>query len=293
MLCVVTMRPGEQGRAYRLPSERDATAGRKAGEELERQKKVSAEPLSLVPDEPISHAGTFRIIKMLIYGARTWGDLFTGRQALALVELGRSVASSMRQPSSSPATGRFDPECASAIRTCLALVLDRQADTLTSISRWNSAGEKIEGIFSRQAIPILWDFAEANPFSGATGGLEGAIDWVSEVIEANRCISVAGQTSFGSATSVALPDDSAHAVVTDPPYYDSIAYAALSDFFYVWLRRTVGPDHYQLLQTSVVERQDEIIVDMPHERNTVNKDVRFYEEKLTEAFGEERRVASP
>jgi len=122
------------------------------------------------------------------------------------------------------------------VQTCLALVIDRQANTLTSLSRWHITGEKIEGVFARQALPMIWDFGEANPFSSSTGCFDGALEWVSQVFEANSILPHAGQTETSSATTLPLPDEIAQVFFTDPPYYDSVPYADLSDFFYVYYR---------------------------------------------------------
>jgi hypothetical protein len=107
------------------------------------------------------------------------------------------------------------------------------------------------------------------------------------------CLAQPGHVAIASATAHPLPDDGAHAVVTDPPYYDAVPYAHLSDFFYVWLRRSVGAVHPVLLKQEQVPKEAEIVVDRPHELSTSTKDIDSYERALGMAFAEARRVLRP
>ncbi len=387
LFCVVTTRPDVRGRFYRLPTKADQAAFDAAAAELERRERAdgtersqkgrrAAEGIeesrggrrSLVPDEAISHEGTFRILKPLIYGMDRWGDLFSPRQALALTTLARLVrqaASQCGREASSPALARLahsperaghpkartarssagtahseeslghsrewkadssagmsrseagadaagagtafsgppagssfpdgpDGSLTEAVMTCLGLVLGRQADRLSANTHWDQGYVKIANTFGRQALGMVWDFAEANIFSGATGDFEGALGWVVKICELNGSLSMLpGHVEQVSATNHPLPDDAAAALVTDPPYYDSVAYAYLSDFFYVWMRRTIADIHPSLFRESAVPKDAEIIVDMPHKLNTRNKDIAFYEREMTKAFAECRRVLAP
>ena len=174
------------------------------------------------------------------------------------------------------------------------LAIDRQANALTSLSRWNTVGEKIEGVFARQAIPLLWDYAEVNPFSGSSGDLEGALEWVLKVCDENAFLSgTDGQAVPASATRHPLADNSANAFLTDPPYYDAVSYAFLSDFFYVWLKRGLANLHFEFLSYDSVPKDEEIVVDRPHELSNSTHDIEFYEGELSKAFGEGRRVIRP
>lgn len=291
MFCVVTTKSSEQGRFYRLPTQRDLDAVRKAKVELERRKQEWKGKLSLVPNEPITHQGSFRIIKMLIYGAEVWSDLFTSRQLLTLTTFEEKVKKLLLLESFQKNIGKNSNE----VETVLAFILDKLADKSSSLCRWKSSAEYMAGnTFSRQALPIVFDFCEANLFGDATGDINSEVVWVEKVIRhISSSVDHSGNSNLASASSNPLPDDVAHAIITDPPYYSSVAYGVLSDFFYVWLKRSLSNLHLNLLSKFTVMIDDEIIVDMPHVLNTTNKDVHFYENKLELAFKENRRVLRP
>ncbi len=290
LFCVVTKRETEPGRFYRLPTEHDISAIRKAISELERRKTTHKGPLSIVPDEAISVVGSYRIIKMLLYGATTWGDIFSPRQALALAELSSLVKSVAEYVSKSES-----PELAIPVQTCLAFVTDKMADKASSLCRWKATAEYMGGnTFGRQALPMMWDFCEASVLGEVTGDIASEVEWVEKVLQ-NISLSVCGfgHTEEASATSHPLPDDSASAYITDPPYYHAISYATLSDFFYTWLRRMLSSAYPELFRLIETQKHNEIIVDLPHALNTAQKDITFYENELCKAFSEGRRILRP
>lgn len=293
LLAVVTARPEQQGRFYRLPTKVDFDAVRRAAEELESRQANSNRrdvqvSLSIVPDEKIS-PNELRRISVPIYGMERWGDLFSPRQALALATLARLVADARSQM----ADGR-DSALSDAVATCLAFANGRQADATSSLARWHLTGEKHAATFGRQALGMVWDFSEVNPLSEMTGGYPGALEWVLKVCEANTVTAAwSGHVEQASATAHPLPDDSASAVVTDPPYYDAVPYAYLSDFFYVWMRRSLSRTHPDLFRDDCVPKAAEIVVDRPHQLSQSNKNVAFYERELQKAFAEARRVLRP
>jgi adenine-specific DNA methylase len=275
LLAVVTLRPGEQGRHYRLPADRDYEAVRKA---MKRLQEVAAKPLpgglSPVPDELLPPIGTlgFRVQR---YGMLQWGDLFTARQRLALVTLAPAEAS------------------AGAVAELAAFALSRLADKNASLAVWNQPAEKVEHVFARQALPLVWDFAEASPFSGATGGYDGALDLVAKVAGAWPGSRV-GQFQLGDAVMHPLPDETAAVWFTDPPYYDAVPYADLSDFFFVWLRRAL-PGHPLLRDPSdpnnrLTPKRQEIVQDETKTADSQPKDRAFFEKAMSRAFKEGRRV---
>ena len=221
LTAVATLKPGQTGRHYRLPTAADYAAVRLAQERiahiLNEWERGGRQGLCPVPDEPLPPIGTlgFRVQR---YGMLEWGDLFTARQKAAFLVLGKLTASS------------------EAHQQALSMALGRAANAGCSLARWHTSGEKHEGVFSRQALPIVWDYSEGNPLSESTGGYDGAVEWIAKVASAWPGSS-RGQVEEADATDHPLPDESADVWFTDPPYYDAVPYADLSDFFIVWLKR--------------------------------------------------------
>lgn len=284
LFCVVTTRPGQQGRFYRLPNDRDLEAARLAADELRRRAASHTGPLSLVPDEELDVRG-IRHTWAMLYGIERWRDLFTPRQSLAVTSLARLVCEVSDRVPQQAGEG-----LATAVQTCLALALDRQADHSNSACTWNPSGPKVQHLFTRQAVPMVWDFAEAAPLGDSVGDWSHAVECVLIALRNALHFSTIGQAQQASATAHPLPDGTASAVVTDPPYYDAVPYAYLSDFFYVWQRRVLSPVHPDLLGEPAVPKDAEIVVDRPHVRSHSTHDVAFYQAQLTNAFVESHRI---
>jgi adenine-specific DNA methylase len=290
LFAVVIVRAGEQGRHYRLPTLVDQDAIQRTAGELERRNAESRRGpdrrgLSLVPDEVIS-PNELRRISVPLYGMKNWGDLFAPRQALALATLARLVRESRDQL-------RLDhePGLADAVGTCLGLAVGRQSDFQSSLVTWTAGGEFAGHTFVRQALGMVWDFCETNLWADASGNWDGATDWVARVISQEAAAgSNTGHIEQAAATQHPLPDDSATAVVTDPPYYDAVPYAYLSDFFFVWQRRILNKTHPNLFRDACVPKEAEIVVDRPHQLSKSKKGIAFYELELQKAFAESRRV---
>lgn len=284
LLAVVTVKEGETGRRYRLPVETDYDAVRKAMTRLEKVAKERLRGgLSPVPDEPTpagGGSGAGRAFSVQKYGMLQWGDLFTARQKLTLTTLAAFVA-------------RVESE--STVRELSAFVLSRLTDRLASLMSWDVGGEKLGHVFNRQALPIVWDFAEGAPFADATGSylnvfkqIEGATFALSQSIQS------AGQVRLTDACQHPLPDASASCWFTDPPYYDAVPYSDLSDFFFVWLKRVL-PDHPLLRdpfdpKNSLTPKTDEIVQDETKQFQGRPKDRSFFEGSMSRAFAEGRRV---
>jgi putative DNA methylase len=186
------------------------------------------------------------------YGMRTWSDLFTRRQLTAMTTLSDLVQEARARAIDDGA----EPPYANAIATYLALATSRTADLNNTIVTWSITRDQTRNLFTRQAIPMSWEFAEVNPFAGASGDVSVSVDTAEEVIRA---------LSSGIPGTVEQKDaakGTIDAVIsTDPPYYDNVAYADLADFFYVWLRRSLGDIYPELLGTMLTPKADELIAD--------------------------------
>ena len=282
LLAVVTTHFKTTGRFYRLPTESDSRAVKCAADELDHRQKAHRGALTLVPDEVIPPT-EIRRISVPLYGMSNWGRLFTPRQALSLTTLLQWVKSIHVDA---------NDDFGMAVRVCLALAVGKQADRDCSLCRWISQNENIGYTFGRQAIGMMWDFVEA-PWISSGGGWSGIIEDMTETMTTQSVVKHAGHVEQSSATNHPLPNDIAQAMITDPPYYDSVPYAHLSDFFYVWLRRVLCEVIPDLFRQTQVPKDAEIVVDRPHELSHSTHDIAFYERELTKAFCEGRRIAQP
>lgn len=206
------------------------------------------------------------------YGLKEWGDLFTSRQMLALGAFSDLVQEAIdRLREDALAVGMSDDDLgldqggtgakayAQAVGVYLAFALNKLADRGSSICTWFSERDSTRNTFARQSIPMTWDFAELNMLLDGTGSFSGAVDWTAKSVEG---ISV--QTFFGTSSAsqadAQTQDISAQKVIsTDPPYYDNIGYADLSDFFYVWLRKSLKPIFPGLYATLAVPKAEELV----------------------------------
>ncbi|MCW9683363.1 DUF1156 domain-containing protein [Dolichospermum planctonicum UHCC 0167] len=279
LFCVVRTKVQKIGRFYRLPNKGDLEVVVKTSEELEKRKQEYIGSLRLIPDEMLDVRG-IRHTWAMLYGLERWGDYFTPRQVIALTTLSKLV----RQLEI-----YGDQKFAEAVRLCLALVVDKQADRDCSLCRWISQNENIGYTFGRQAIGMMWDFVEA-PWISSGGGWTGIIDDIFETIINQSVVNYSGIAEQHSATNHSLPDGSANAYITDPPYYDAVPYSYLSDFFYVWLRRSLININSNLLFNTLVPKDEEIIVDRPHKLSHSTKNIAFYERELTKAFAKGRQI---
>jgi putative DNA methylase len=195
---------------------------------------------------------------------------------------------------------RVEGDRVKAVVTYLATAVDREAEDLSSLCRWNSSAEKMQGTFGRQALPMVWDFCEINPYGGSVG------DWLSiialQINAIDGSLTYAGVPATllrGSATALPWGGGAGFqpvqfdAVITDPPYYDNVDYAKLSDFFYVWLKRTIGhlyPEHFA---TEGTPKKSEAVADPVRHSGSKDKARLAYEQMMAQAFAEANRVLKP
>lgn len=288
MICVVTTRPGSKGRFYRqaLPSDCDAVA--KATKALQALVRSSASD-ALVPSEPTPPGGgrgAGRAFSQRKFGMNTFTDLFTSRQLLTLLTLVRWVREAGVQ-----LRRKYDAGLAEAVHAALAMNVDKTADYGSSLATWSSPAsqETVRGTFSRQALSITWDFAEAFPFAGSSGGWAHNLAYMTGPLEAEAVANLLpGRAQQASATNHPLPDDSADAFITDPPYYDAIPYADLSDFFMVWLKRSLADCDVGSAFRALSPKTEECVVD-----ETKGHDAKFFEHTMNLAMAEGRRITKP
>ena len=304
LTAVVTLRPGETGRHYRLPADADYAAVRAAQARLAGMlgewERGGKQGLCPVPDEPIS-LNEIRRISVPIYGMTTWGDLFTARQKVALTDLltriEPRVSGDSRSVGSMPLNNSGDSRSVGSMplnNMELACAFNRVAMSNMSCTRWNAVAEKMQHTFGRQALPIVWDFAEIVISAEAPGNWKSGYSIIGDVVDAARSMHVA-QIQSADATAHPLPDQASNVWFTDPPYYDAVPYAHLSDFFFVWLKRSL-PDQMRTLRQlehDLTPKEKEIVVDRPHRLSTSTKTAATYESGMAAAFAEGHRVLHP
>ena len=220
-------------------------------------------PSTQLPDNP-------RDFKTPNYGLNTYGDLFTDRQLVALNTFSDLVKDAQAKATAdAKAAGWEDdgkPLCeggtgatayGDALTVYLTFVLDKCADYWSTICTWHNGRETIGHTFARQAIPMAWDFLEANPISMATGNWYGMVEWISRVV---GCFSSGKSFGYVEQCDAQTQDLSCSKVIsTDPPYYDNIGYADLSDFFYVWMKKTLKGVFSQIFSVLSTPKGEELV----------------------------------
>ena len=280
MTAAVTRKPDETGRHYRLPTDADYAAVHRAQERLTdilgAWERGGRQGLCPAPDEPLPPIGTlgFRVQR---YGMRRWGDLFTARQKVVLENLLSIVR-------------KFATRDNEQVLSC---AFNRVAMSDMSCTRWNAIAEKMQHTFGRQAMPIVWDFAEVAITADAPGNWKSGYLIAGDVIDL-ACSQRSAQVQQADATEYPLPDEAAGIWFTDPPYYDAIPYSDLSDFFLVWLKRAL-PGHPLLRDpfdpgNPLSPKTREAVQDETKRREGRVKGRAFFEETMGEAFAEGRRV---
>ncbi len=225
---------GAVGKEYRTPTSDEVIAAVQAESELDR---VYADIPFGLPDEPIAGKDALGI-RVPLYGFDRWRKLFTPRQLLALgtfVRQAREAREAMKEVG-------YPLDWVKAVCGYLALGIDRLADAGSTIAHWQTGSEFNVNTFQRFALPISWDFSEVNFCSDFTGSFEGALNWISLAVSHFCRATYATPSPRVEQCSSTSLNGCRHCdlVLTDPPYYDSIPYSDLMDFFYIWVRRTLA-----------------------------------------------------
>lgn len=280
-LSAVLRHPSGRGReyvtieSYRVPSDEECLA--------------AMEGLEVSPPEEEIIDVYRQAILVPLYGLRRFRDLFTPRQLASLCSLAQGV----REAHKEMISDGMEPKRAEAVCLFLGMVVDRLADFDSSLSRWVPQGQFTASTYARQALPMVWDFSETNPFGGATGDLLENIERAALAIEHAAQVPLPCEVRRTSASQLSGADATYDAVITDPPYYDNISYADLSDFFYVWLKRSVGflfPEHLEGDLTPKHREIASIVHRFESDRSAARA---FYESEMEEAFKEAHRVLKP
>jgi putative DNA methylase len=270
---------GERGRIYLAPTAEHETIAHSA--------EPTWEPDTPIPEQALS-------IRVQLYGMKSHGKLFTSRQLVSLTtfsDLGQEARERIRRD----AFGAHLPDDASlytgstgasayaeAVSIYLSFAISKLADRGSSLCTWFTERDSTRNTFGRQALPMTWDFAELNTLLSGTGSFEGAVTWTAESLEmivASNCVAGRANQSPCQSQRMSL----GNVVSTDPPYYDNIGYADLSDFFYVWLRRSLRKVFPDLFATIAVPKSEELVA-TPYRHATKQEAERFFLDGMTQAI---------
>ncbi len=229
-------------------------------------------------------------VKTWLYGMNTWGALFNRRQLVAM----QTFVASLHEALEVMEQAIPDKNYRLALGLYLGLWLDRVAVFNNSFTRWRSSHQKSETPFGGQAIPMIWDYTEVNPLASSSGTASTQLRYMLKVIERERTANGSSITEptvlLGNAASLPLGSDIAHCVVTDPPYDDAIAYGDLSDFFYVWLKRSVGSLFPEVFATPLTPKADEATSLRHRHDGSLERARIHYRRLLKESFSEALRL---
>jgi putative DNA methylase len=271
---------GQRGRVYLSPSAEHVETALSA--------IPTWRPEAALPDNP-------RDFKTPNYGMRTFADLFTPRQLVALTTFSDLVGEARAQVKRDAVAAGLPDDgqplddggtgvaaYADAVATYLTFTVSRQANRLCTICFWDQTSQKVQQAFGRQALPMTWDFCEANPFSDSSG------NWLGQLEFPAKCIDSSSNGTGGLAQQIdataAINGVESPMISTDPPYYDNIGYADLSDFFYVWLRRSLKTLYPSLFATALTPKTQELIASPYRHGGNKQKAQEFFETGLGCAF---------
>ncbi len=283
LLTVVTLKPGEQGRHYRLSKEEDYHAIRKAVQHVKQIVTTSLPGgVCLLPDEPTplgGGKGAGRAFSLQKYGMMSWSDLFTARQKLALTTIVKKY---------------HDLKHQAMTESLFPLLVSKFSELSTANCPWEPMAECPRKIFNLQAIPTRWEFAEGVVTCDSSGGMSVVVENVSRMLHDIGSNWLVGQTSIADAADSPMPDASCNVWFTDPPYYDAIPYSDLSDFFFVWLKRML-PENSLLRDpfdstNTLTPKAREIVQDETKVVGGQRKDRNFFEREMARSFQQGRRV---
>ena len=268
---------GARGRVYLAPSVEHETAVHQA--------KPEWRPNETLPNDP-------RAIWCPLYGLTTFADLFTPRQLVALTTFSDLVTEAMvRVQRDVASTGLPDDDqplrdggtgaraYAEAVGVYLGIAVSRTTNTINALAVWSQSREQSVNLFSRQAIPMVWDYPEVNPFGGAAGDFGATTTSISKTI--SSALELSARVSQADAQTKKF--STTRIVSTDPPYYDNVGYADLSDFFYVWLRRSLKSIFPDLFATLAVPKAEELVA-APYRHGSKDEAETFFLNGMTQAM---------
>ena len=286
IVTVVTTSRGMSGRRFRLPNEEDYGAFALASETLTELSRLG-DKIDFIPKETLPYLRSIFNINLL--GVNEWGKLFNNRQLLALT----TYVDLIKKCHQKVLHDNGDKEFADAVVSSLAMTLSKLTDVANSLCAWEPNVVTVQHLFGRQSMGIIWDYAEGCPIGDSRGSWNVFLHNTCALLERYGDQWITGDVLGTSATSLPLPDNSVDLFITDPPYYDAIPYADLSDFFYVWLKRMLNKIFPELFSDYLTPKKQEIVQLAERNEQYKYKTKENFEMLMTEAMREGRRVLKP
>ena len=272
---IATVAEGHRGRTYISP-------------DIEQEQCAQTERPMDYPEGEISYNP--RDIRAQLYGLDNFSDLFTNRQLTALTTFSALVAEAQaKAEADAVAAGVTNDHIAlsaggsgaraygEAVGVYLAFVIDKMTDYNSSVCSWHNSKELIRNTFGRQAIPMAWDYAEVNPFSNSTGSYSSMVSWLYDCLQELPAQGLGEVSQFDAQSDCGLRNIM---VSSDPPYYDNIGYADLSDFFYVWMRQSLKDTYPKLFRTMLVPKAEELVATPYRFEGSTEKARDFFEDGM-------------
>jgi putative DNA methylase len=285
-LAIAATKNGTAGKIYFSPDELPGMLP-DSGAIESRLSRLCSLAGNSIPCEPIINdsKSSFWVV---LYGIDHWGEMFSPRQMLCQL----TFASHIRHCHDVMIGSSLSDEHAKAITTYLAGMLDKLCDFNSVQCTWNyTGGRGVKNSFARQALGMTWDFAETNPFQDDAASWPKILEDIPAAIEMLNFENVVCPSVYrGSATSSPIEDGTLDAIITDPPYYDNVSYADLSDFFYVWLKRSVGHLYREHFATEGTPKKSEAVADAVRHGGSKDKANSAYERMMAQAFAEANRM---
>ena len=270
---------GERGRVYLAPTPEHEAIARNAKPEWRPETPIANDP---------------RALWTILYGLTTFGDLFTPRQLVALTTFSDLVQEARERVKQDALVAGLPDEgkpldgggvgataYAEAVRVYLGIGVSKLSDYNSSLVQWSKGRDQAVHVFGRQALPMVWDYAEVSPLAGAAGDLTVSLDGIARSLESHVSIVGSGVSMNLDAQTQSMSRDKC--VSTDPPYYDNIGYADLSDYFYVWLRRSLKPVFPAIFATLAVPKAEELVA-TPYRHGSKEMAEAFFLVGMTQAM---------
>jgi len=279
MVAVITDTPN--GKEYRPVESTDIDAFKEA----KKLSELVERPNEQMPGSPVTVAGHG-------WNFKAWGSLFNPRQLLAMQTFVSCLYSTLKKLEDVEP----DLEYRKAVGLYLGFWVSKNSMFLTTFGKLHAKRETLDQPFDKQAITMKWDFPEVNPFNEVTGGAIGQLGWILRVVtheSYTKHLTIPSKVYCGDSAHLQLADNSLDSVVTDPPYFDSISYADLSDFFYIWLKRGIGDIFPETFITPLTPKTEETTALKHRHGGNGNKANKHYTSKLSACFAEAKRVCKP